>query len=200
MLKHIITTKCPRGCEYCISKNLRVSSELSAHQAIDYWKKWLEACHLEKGSDINLTGGEPGMHPEFDDFVFNACQYFVNVNVTTSLISLINFDYSHTTVFSLHGRIPSYDMVVVPGCTVYASILSNEYYVGIVDDLADLGFRGLTINEDHRGGGVKISNLSLPKSPEGFSIKCNYEGYCVNDDTPIMLPDGSIIKGFLPYL
>jgi len=192
MLKFMLTTECPRKCFYCITKNVK------AEESTDFNKIRRTLQSLSKDhKEIMITGGEPTVAKYFVEKIMLAREYFTKVHLTTS-----NFNFPtsggkflfNSITLSLHGRRPP---IVDRGVPIYASILTSELENTFPKELKDLGFAGLTINENQR----EVSRLwdcdFLPKL-RNFSYKLNLVGHCMNEI--IILPNLKIIKNFKFYL
>ena len=100
MLKHMLTTNCPRSCEYCITRNIN-ADECTNLDSIEFTYDQLCTQHKE----INLTGGEPTKAKCFMEIVELASTYF-NIHLTTQNAGMLNSDrYTclfDSIMYSLH--------------------------------------------------------------------------------------------------
>lgn len=191
MLKHILTHACPRGCSYCITKNIKHSQELDLNRVELLYRdlRW-------EHEDIMLTGGEPTVAKNWRKIAGLARNYFPEVCITTQnpeIFEDLNAYFFDRISFSLHGAEP----VCVKHCRVpvFAAILANEYSEELVKKLVNLGYSGVTINEEQRAG--DSFDIELPEI-KGFSFKINRRGNCM--DETIIMPDLSICTDFTKYL
>jgi len=196
MLKYMLTTKCNRKCNYCITKNIVVEEETN----LDNVKEVLWKVRLEGYKDIMITGGEPSLSELFYSKLQLIGTIFNNVYITTQNEMLLEdyLPFVKAISFSLHDSI---SQKVIPFLTysatpVYACILEDYYYYRLPFLLKDLGYKGLTINEEQRKG-RHFDEKQLPEI-EDFSIRVNRKGKCMNE--VIILPNLKIINNFTPYL
>ena len=199
MVKHILTTKCPRKCSYCISKNIKIEQANYNLMGSNLYYLYKELS--SKHNSIMLTGGEPTQASYFDIYVVLARRYFKQVFITTQDESLLSWKDSKrhfdAITFSFHDlKVGKY--AVTNGSTVYASIMSHLYSDWLVINLKKLGYAGLTINENHFG--TEIFNESQLPQIDGFSIKINRHHKCFKKDTVYIMPDLSIKTSFEEYL
>ncbi len=199
MIKHIITTECQRSCSYCISKKINIEeadNDLLAKKLPDlYW-------HLSMQHDsIMITGGEPTQAKAFSIYVNYARQYFKKVFITTQDEYLLGWKgskrYFDAITFSWHD-LKTWRYAVTNEAVVYASILSHLYSDWLVKTVKELGYAGLTINENHFATDAFDETL-LPQI-EGFSFKVNRRDECFNNSTIYIMPDLSIHKSFEEFL
>lgn len=196
MLKYMLTTKCDRNCEYCITKNVNVKDNENILEAFTLLLKMRNEGHVE----IMLTGGEPTMSNKFLQ-VISFCKIVgFNVYVTSQNKDILDRKFAdeindvNAITFSLHD---SWSIPYVKcNIDVYASILDEEYYLGMPLDLKKKGYKGLTINENQRNENVFDDSI-LP-SIEDFTYKINRVGHCM--DEIIILPNLEIINNFKKYL
>jgi len=143
-----------------------------------------------------LTGGEPSRAHMFSFYVSMAHQIFDRVFITTQEPFLIQHphydDQFDAITFSIHDAIVP---EVRNSATVYASILDARYKPELVNELVSKGYKGLTINENHRESAV--FNEEFP-TVNGFSIRINRRGKCL--DEPMILPNLTTIENFKEYL
>ena len=192
MIKHVLTTKCNRKCEYCITRNLDQKQIFNIHK-IDSLYSMYSKVH----DSIMLTGGEPTLAKNFWLHVCLANALFKEVFITSQNPKVINFsmfqDNFEAISFSIHdlNNIPKVE-VNIP---VYACILDMNYSKALVYKVKDLGYSGLTINEEQRNGETFNQELPIIKD---FNIKINRKGKCLNDT--IILPNLKVINNFDKYL
>lgn len=198
MIKHIITTECQRSCSYCISKKINI-------EQIDY-QGLLRLPELYKGlsmqhDSIMITGGEPTQASHFDIYVTYARQYFKKVFITTQDEYLLSWKgskhYFDAITFSWHD-LKTWRYAVTNGAVVYASILSHLYSDWLVKTVKELGYSGLTINENHFT--KEVFDETQLSQIEGFSFKVNRRNECFNNGTIYIMPDLSIRKSFEEFL
>lgn len=198
MLKHMLTTQCPRNCEYCITRNVNIERYDGSRKTERVYKELKAQGH----ENIMLTGGEPTSAPNFYAKAIIAYKVFgtTHIHMTTQNIKMI--DGTHTVndgmfqsiIYSLHDDLTN-EVVRLKKCKVYSAILDRQYTPDLPQRLKDHGFSGLTINEEQREG--KSFTTELPEI-EGFSIRINRLGHCL--DETIILPDLTVITDFRPYL
>lgn len=196
MLKYMITTKCPRSCSYCITRNVKsVESTSKEDFSVRFWQLWLKGVR-----EVMITGGEPTMAIAFE-WKLNYLRFigFRRHLTTQNPKALLGrYDKYFTTItFSRHGV----DLLKLPRVKskvpVYLSIIPDfEWYPEIAREARELGFSGLSINEEQRNG--KPFNEKLP-SLKNFSYKINRKGHCVENEL-ILLPDLELKKSFKEYL
>lgn len=195
MIKYMLTSKCNRNCEYCITKNIQKEECLDLVKI----KKTLNQF---KGQDIMLTGGEPTLAKQFLPRLELIKEIAGKVYITTQNKNMLRPEvnrrvkkYFDAITFSLHTEInqPPKVEVDVP---VYASILAEQFYKRLPLKLKMLGYAGLTINEEQRTG-TWFNEVIVEQFPK-FSVKVNRKGHCMNEI--IILPDLTIINDFTPYL
>jgi hypothetical protein len=209
MLKHILTTACPRRCSYCLTRNVPVLDVVVSPKRIQERYRQLrdEGCQ-----EIMLTGGEPTCHPIFPVVVQLAWSVFRKVHITTQNTALLDGSLPlsrrllSSAVLSVHDlralrEVLSPD-IVLPPFPVYVAVMASSCYDSL-DTLAHQlhlrGYAGMTINEDQRGTGEEELSLAGLRAPYVFSVRINRRGTCL-DDTPILLPDLTLISSFRPYL
>lgn len=199
MIKHIITLDCPRSCSYCINRNLSVKEYSgrfykSLTNRIYYI---LSQCH----DSIMITGGEPTLSDKFSISIILAKRYFKKVFLTTQNNIMLLWkdadDWFDAITFSIHDYNWRERKVKI-NTPVYASIMTHLYTNDLPLRLKGLGFSGLTINENHFGAET-FDETIIPRL-EGFSIKINRRGNCIDDGTIFIMPDLSIKPSFKEYL
>lgn len=192
MLKHLLTSRCNRSCEYCISRNVTQKEWFRPKQLLKIYDTFYRQGHRE----IMLTGGEPTLAKFFMSYVNMARQVFPSVFITTQnpwVIEAYQFEYRFKAVtFSIHDTVIPEVKINLP---VYASILDEMYHDGLIEELKRKRYAGLTINEEHRGTRVFSQEIA---SSENFSVRINRRGKCL--DEPMILPDLTVITNFLNYL
>lgn len=200
-LKHMITTVCPRGCPYCVTRNVHIDRiETNLEKIRQTYVALQEEGHFK----LMITGGEPLCATNFCDVVRVARSHFDGLYLTTQNVDALKkpvvkefvghmFD---AITFLLHdltvlNEIKGIDMP----CPVYASILDRQYHDWLPYLLYNKGFMGLTVNEDQRGlGRFELQLEAIPY----FSQRVNRRGTCMDDI--IILPNLDIITNFRPYL
>lgn len=221
MVKHILTTECPRSCNYCIAHKINIpQTDLTTLE------KMLPEIYFQLSlshKSIMITGGEPTQSQFFDVYISYARRYFEKVFITTQDEYLLGWKgspkYFDAITFSWHD-LKTWRYAVTNGATVYASILSHLYHEGIIKTLKELGYSGLTINENHFGKEVFDENLLLldkrftvekifdfesnkiliKLNNDSFTIKINRRGECFKDETVYIMPDLSMRESFSEYL
>lgn len=201
MVKHILTTKCPLSCSYCITKNINIEEKKI---------KWLSFPNelnniytlLSKNHDsIMFTGGEPTMANDWVKYLNIAKHYFRKVFITTInydlFIGMEDYWEFDAIIYSLHNK-NAYINTVKNGATVYCSILADQYDADLPKKLFDNGFAGLTIRENHFG--TEIFDESQLPLIEGFSIKLDRRRECFKKGTVYIMPDLSIRASFEEFL
>lgn len=196
MLKHMLTTECPRRCSYCITRNINVEQNKSIFAMSFLYEKLQQLGH----HSIMLTGGEPTCDPDFYMKAHIAKKIFEQVHVTTQNREMINGSHYinerifSSIMYSLHDGLTD-EHVRMQKVRVYASILSKMYSPDLPAQLKERGFAGLTINEDQR---ETIPFTQDVPDIKDFSFKINRAGHCMTET--IILPDLTIITDFTPYL
>jgi hypothetical protein len=224
MVKHILTTECPRSCSYCIAHKIKIpQAELRAIE------KMLPEIYFQLSlshKSIMITGGEPTQSQFFDLYISYARRYFEKVFITTQDEYLLGWKgskkYFDAITFSWHD-LKTWRYAVTNGATVYASILSHLYSEELIHTVKELGYSGLTINENHFGKDVFDENVLLHLksfaveeiydfetantyfnillySDKFFTIKINRRGECFKNDTVYIMPDLSMRESFAEYL
>lgn len=197
MLKHMLTTKCPRSCEYCITRNVKAKEAVGPEADVATCELY-EKLYREGHKEIMFTGGEPTSAKGFVYHVLNAKARFDRVHMTTQNEEILSSDAAlmfDSIVFSLHDGYTG--QKVTNGAKVYASILADQYSTKLVTSLMAAGFAGLAINEEQREGSP-FDEYQLPRNLKTFSFKINRRGHCMNET--IILPDLRVITDFTPYL
>lgn len=190
MIKWMLTNKCNRRCNYCITGNVDMKEEM------DLRKCFKDLSFFAKTeTSIMITGGEPTLSPAFKEKVFMARLLFGDVFLTTANPGVLNRPprFIKAITFSLHGRNPEMFFVKQSKIPVYASILHNQYYPELPERLRIVNFRGLTINEDQRG--TTDFEHELPLTDKRFRYKINRRGHCL-EDMIIVMPDMSVTESF----
>lgn len=197
MLKHMLTTACPRKCEYCITRNVHAREERDLGQ-IEKVYRGLSQRHRE----IMLTGGEPTLVKNFRDTIGLAIHFFSKVYLTTQNPVMLKpgngARFFDAITFSIHDeKIPTveYPTSGQTDLKVYAAILAKRYTSALPYDLKHAGYNGLTVNEDQRD--TKSFEEWFPMIKD-FSFRINRHGKCMNET--IILPDLTVINNFTPYL
>ena len=197
MLKHMLTTRCPRRCKYCITRNIKADDCNHLGAITEVYKEMVAQGHTQ----IMFTGGEPTSTTDFAFKLDLAYKHFDEVHMTTqnrlmidSTYRVMNDKYFTSIVYSLHDGITD-EQVYLRETPVYGAILADQWYPRLPYELEARGFSGLTINEEQRNGEPFKENLPKIK---GFSIRINRVGHCVNET--IILPNLQIITDFTPYL
>ena len=218
MVKHIITTECQRSCSYCISKKINIE-QVDLTYELPKLQKIYETLSSQHES-IMLTGGEPSQAYLFHVYVKLARQYFKKVFITTQDEYLLGWTgskhYFDAITFSWHD-LKTWRYAVTNDAVVYASILSHLYSDWLIKTVKELGYSGLTINENHFTTDVFDESQLIAKSykarkeyidghiilklnDDPFTIKINRRGQCFNNDTVYIMPDLSIRESFEEYL
>jgi len=193
MLKHLLTAKCNRACEYCISRNVKHKQVADIQKVAEVYRSFAPRTQLM------LTGGEPSMAEWFTSIVISAHSHFNELYITTQNPELVKWQpinkLFNAITFSIHDyEIPE----VETENKVYASILDERYCPELVEELVQKGYAGLTINEEHRGKTV-FDETQLPNIPDYmFPIRVNRRGKCLNE--PMIMPDLTVIDNFQEYL
>lgn len=156
---------------------------------------------------IMITGGEPTISRWFNEKVRMARQLFDEVYLSTAnwrymASPQIANKYIDAITYTIHNK---NDVGVLTESGIYHKtiyiatvwpqmrVIDEEY----VRALAHIGFKGLTINEDHRGTEV-FDDSHLPDI-KGFNYKINRRGHCL-DDMPIIMPDLEIEMSFSKWV
>jgi hypothetical protein len=178
------------------------------------YRQLREAGHRE----IMLTGGEPMCHPIFPVVVQLAWSVFRRVHLTTQDTGVLDgalplsWRLLSSVVLSVHDQRALREVldpsIVLPPYPVYVAVMADFFYRGLVPQLWQRGYAGLTINEDVRSTDRDLVPEVLQAWPctelaahdyDRFSIRINRRWECL-DDTPILLPDLTLINSFRPYL
>jgi organic radical activating enzyme len=199
MVKHIQTKECPRTCGYCISKKV-THNEADWDTVIQNLPGIYRKLSISHKS-IMHTGGEPCDSKHFPYYLKLARHYFEKCFITTQDDFILSWQqasyFFDAIIFSLHD-LKTWRYIVKNNALVYASILPHLYNEHLPNRLKELGFAGLTINEDHFGKDI-FDQSQLPVI-EDFSIKINRRGQCFNQDTIYIMPDLSIHQNFDEFL
>ncbi len=192
MLKYMLTVKCTRSCDYCITKNVKAKTDNNILKVIYSLIK----LRLKGHKEIMFTGGEPTIAKHFVLKSLIAKVIFKGLYITTQNKGWLNTWQARMfngITYSLH------DIVKLPiirqKVNVYGSCIDFQYYDNLAHDLQACGFSGLTINEEQRQGEKFKKELPILKE---FSIRVNDKGKCLDED--IMLPNLSVINDFNVYL
>jgi len=203
MLKHILTYRCPRACDYCIARNVILSQVVHMKKL----KELYVSMYREGHKAIMLTGGEPTIAEGFTSILAMAYAIFDEVYLTTADITWIDRQHARQRMikaitFSAHDlrSFKHHRVWVEAGTVVYASIMDHQYKDGLAQHLFQLGFAGLTINENHWGGHSFDANVLAGCATERFSIRLNRRGSCINDGTKMIMPDLTLSNSFEQYM
>ncbi len=200
MLRYILTSACNRDCPYCITRNLADCKESTDRMAIIKLFRTMWCGY----SEIMLTGGEPTLHPFFNEILAMSAVLFEKVHLTTAdrdFLRQPQRELLSSITISMHDSLDKksdYFKALELGSSpipIYASCLPELFREDDPWFYKDLGFSGLTINEEQRNG--YPFTMKLPEI-ENFSIKVNRRGHCMNDT--FILPDLSVTTDFTPYL
>jgi len=199
MLKHMLTTDCPRRCEYCITKNVHSHQVTELERVERVYAGLVQAGYHE----LMLTGGEPTRAEKFNQIVQMASTLFDRVEITTQNPGILDSQIANlfdAIVFSLHDdRTADRIDPAKVSCPVYAAVLADKWNEEDMFMLKDRGFAGITINEEQRGTGIPLKDLPLKKYKlERFSIKLNHKGTCL--DETIIMPNLDVITNYRKYL
>jgi len=196
--KHIFTTICPRRCDYCITRNLKVPRRCDL-DAVEH----TYAALASKGFDeIMITGGEPTAAWHWVTISQMAGVFFERVHLTTANhLALRQSSLFDSVTLSLHGR-PAPPVGVGISCPVYAAVMAREYNPRLPAKLEGLGYSGLLIAEDQRGeDGFTLQHSHVVVSPgvsQDFTFKLNTRGVCM--DVQILMPDLVLFPSFRDFL
>lgn len=193
--RYMVTSECHRGCEYCISKNVKVAQDNDIVRIANLMQ------YVSKTYDsLELTGGEPTLDPKLTLKILLAKKYFPIVSVRTaepkhlSALECKILDHINISGHDLDYYIDQYprDILSFRGqAKVYLSINLNQYYDDLPKLLALHGWDGLSIWEDVWNPKPKAYfNIEVPK---GFSVR--HLGTNESLDQLIILPDLDIITG-----
>jgi len=202
MIKYAVTSACMNKCEYCIMRNVSRREEID----LDKVRSTLNTARA-LSHQIMLTGGEPTLSRFFNEKVEIARELFDEVYLSTA-----NWRYMASPqvpnrhidaiTYTIHRK-HDVNALINSGMyhkEIYVAIVWPQLAV-IVDEYAEalnhMGFKGLTVNEDHRGTAV-FDEESLVPIP-GFSYKINRRGHCL-DDMPIVMPDLEVEMSFSKWV
>jgi hypothetical protein len=197
-IKHLLTQKCHVNCEYCLEKNVKTRQVNSALIIMDVYKKL-----YDKGyTTLDITGGEPTMHPNYIDIALVAANVFDEVHLYTADWNEYNREFveeAFTTVnYGWHQKLVTLNQLekVNVGIPVYMQTMNYHYNIHLPWVASALGFSGLSINTDKH---LKESTFdhTLPEI-EGFSIRINDNDCCAH--TTLLMPDLSIVDDVGQYL
>jgi organic radical activating enzyme len=74
-----VTDKCNKACSFCVNKKLKTGKSIS----IENFEK-ISKYYSNFSDNINLYGGEPTIHSNFDEILFIAQKYYKEVIVLTN--------------------------------------------------------------------------------------------------------------------
>ena len=192
MIKYMLTTRCNKKCQYCITKNVKVTDEPDLTRIFFM----LRTLHKKGHKDIMLTGGEPTLHDNFEGIATYANAVGMNVFVTSQNPDILKMKLKVEAIsFSLHDirKIPDASIYH----TTYACVLAEQFFQELPDILIGKGYKGLTINENQRDNFMPFNESIVHTSPL-LSLKINRTGHCM--DETIILPNLKVITDFRPYL
>jgi len=76
-----ITTNCNMNCRHCLNKNSRRKSINMTTEMIYQYLDWFQE---QKIFEVNLTGGEPFLHPDISDILSYAIKIFPGLTISTN--------------------------------------------------------------------------------------------------------------------
>jgi hypothetical protein len=149
---------------------------------------------------IDITGGEPTIHPNFTSIGLSAVNTFDEAHLYTADMNQYNIPFMEdmfTSInFGFHNGSVNDLPFVVTGIPVYAQIIHYRYTPNLPILLAGKNFSGLSINIDKHLDKVDFK----PYIPHilNFSTRINDGDYCANDH--VLMPDLTLEKGIKQYL
>jgi len=205
VLKYILTAKCYNDCPYCITSKLRDFRESDSLVRI---LSVLRSMRIDGHSAVMLTGGEPTLHPLFFMITGAARAIFDQVHLATSNSGILDSPAAgqfSSIVLSIHDSLYEIPSALHCKTKVYGGVMAHRLQPALIDRLYSKGFSGLTINEDHRGGGKTLPgslvaqiDRDIKAMSERFSLKINRVGACMNET--FIMPDLTIETDFTKYL
>lgn len=102
-----ITDRCPFGCTYCYQG----STPQGVHASLEDITRIANALQKEQVFEVALGGGEPTLHPDFDQIVDIFLNRGITPNVTTRNLSWLKSPNTQTTIGKLGGVAVSVDNV-----------------------------------------------------------------------------------------
>ena len=193
--RYMVTSVCHRGCEYCISKNVKVLQDNDIVRIANLFN------HVSKTYDnLELTGGEPTLDPKLTLKLLLANEYFPTVSVRTaepkhlSMLECKIVDSINVSAHNLGDYLEKHvtEFFEFRGATkLYLAINDQQFWAGLPKHLVELGWNGLSIWQDVWSSKPKV-NLNL-EAPEGFSIRHLDSEECL--DQFIILPNLDIMSG-----
>lgn len=205
MLKHVISNKCNKKCDYCIARNIKEpqNSDLFA------LKKVYQDMYWQGHKAVMLTGGEPTIAPNFNAILFLAFQVFDEVYLTTNDADWVIKEKKLQRLIdgitlSLHNISADEEMwqnLLRKSLSkkVYASILDHQYFPGIEERLAIRHFDGLTICENNWSQNDFDESALTQLEEYEFSIRINRREHCIKQEF-IILPDLHVTSSFDDYM
>lgn len=203
MLKHLITSKCNRACDYCITRNVKEKQSTDLFALKQIYLSAYRAGH----KSIMLTGGEPTLAPNFHATLFLAFTIFDEVYLTTNNINWVTKPNKfhcllHGITISAHdfkaSWMDSLDFSVsMDGPPIYVSILDYQYVPGMEEWLWLNNFAGLTVGENHWGKNSFDESI-LQQPSEAFSVRVTRKGCEIGSS--MILPDLRVIADFSHYM
>lgn len=197
-IKHLLTKQCHVHCPYCLEKNVRtrqVNSPLIISQVYGN-------LYDQGYTTIDLTGGEPTLHPNYYDIAFAAANIFDEVHLYTADWNVYNSNFVEdifkTVNYGWHKRLVSLEQLeyVKVGIPVYLQTMAYHYTDDLPHIVSSYGFSGLSINTDKHQA-EDTFDYTLPNI-EGFSIKVN-DNTCYANSV-LLMPDLTIVKDVGQFL
>lgn len=126
--------RCNYDCSYCPSV---IHDNYSPHTDINLLKQTVDKlCEINKNLRISFTGGEPTVHPQFNELIdyLNTKEKINYISVTTNGTRLRTWYYNLTVnqfVFSVHFEY-DWEPIIEKIISLYASDTPHEYKKSIV--------------------------------------------------------------------
>lgn len=141
-----ITAKCNLACTHCHVESSPARSEHMSHEVLE---AVLEVARGRGFSTIDVTGGAPEMHPEFEWFLREACKAVPNVMVRSNLVILQEPGYEH--LMDLYDELGVEVVASLPNVFAAESDAQRgrNTYDATIDMLRLLNERGYGVDREH---------------------------------------------------
>ena len=133
-IRVLLTDKCNQHCPNCLNRSIRTGSKYISY---DNFQKLARYFHANGVHNIRLMGGEPTLHPVFDDIVKCSQSLFERVTVFTNGTCRqlqtfkprskdgINYNFNFSSNITEEMLLPN-----MPGNRVMSVVISNNYDTG----------------------------------------------------------------------